>query len=86
MVKIFSPTVYRIQNSRKRKVVHFNCLKPAYYENHAPVSALPSSVNATDSSGTSLFTLPDNDFDGDNYDYIVYLPSCKETPFQQVDL
>ena len=89
MVKILSQTVYCIQDcksSRKRKVVHFNHLKPAHCGNHVPASALPSYENATDSSETTVSTSPENDFDGDDSDHMVYLPSRKEPPLQQVEL
>ena len=54
-MKIIGPTVYRIQdckNTRKRKVVHFNRLKPAYYE-HIPVSELPPPDEASDTNSTT---------------------------------
>ena len=89
VVKILSPTVYCIQDcksSRKRKVMHFNHLKPAHCGNNAPASALLSSENTTNSSETTMSTSPENDFDGDDPDYIVYLPSRKEPPLQQVEL
>ena len=89
MIKILSPIAYCIQDcqsSRKWKVVHFNHLKPAHNGNHALASMLPSSENATDSSETTVSTSPENDFDGEDSDYIVYLPSHKEPPLQQLEL
>ena len=93
-MKIIGPTVYRIQdckNTRKRKVVHFNRLKPAYYK-HTPASELPppDKVSDTDSSKTTnVAPAPPNLSEsdpGDDPDYIVYLPSHMEPSPQQVQL
>ena len=91
-MKIFDPTVYCIQdckNTRKQKVVHFNCLKPAYYE-HTPASELPPPDKAsdTDSSKTTNVApaspnLSGSD-SGNDPDYIVYLPIHMEPSLQQV--
>ena len=91
-VVIIGPTVYRIQdckNTRKRKVVHFNRLKPAYYE-HTPAteSPPPDKVSDTNSSETTnVAPAPPNVSEsdpGDDPDYIVYLPSHTEPSPRQV--
>ena len=92
VVKIIGPTVYCIQdckNTRKRKVVHFNRLKPAYYE-HIPVSELPPPDEASDTNSsktTNAVPAPPNlsGSDPGDGDYIVYLPSHTEPSPQQVE-
>ena len=82
VVKILSPTVYHVQDckhSRKRKVVHFNRLKPAHYDN-IPAPTLPST--STDSSDVTQSASESSDDLGDDSDYIVYFP-IQEEPFPQ---
>ena len=95
VVKIIGPTVYCIQdykNTRKRKIVHFNRLKPAYYE-HTPASELPPPDKASDtdsSKTTNVATASPTNLSGSDSgndpDYIVYLPSHMEPSPQQVQL
>ena len=79
------------KNARKRKVVHFNHLKPACYE-HAPAPESPpldkvSDTNPSQTTNIAPATLNSSESDpGDDSDYIVYLPSHTEPSPGQVQL
>ena len=83
VVKLLGSTTYRIQdckNSRKRKVVHFNHLKPAYYQSAPESTPLPKATETDPSERINIMlNSSENDFDNDP-DYIVYLPSREELP------
>ena len=89
VVKLLGSTTYRIQdckNSRKRKVVHFNHLKPAYYQSAPESTPLPKATETDPSERINIMlNSSENDFDNDP-DYIVYLPSREELPSQDVQL
>ena len=83
VVKILSPTVYHVQDckhSRKRKVVHFNRLKPAHYDN-IPAPTLPST--STDSSDVTQSASESSDDLGNNSYYIVIFLSMKSHPLSK---